>query len=292
MTSKRRKGIILAGGRGTRLFPISRGISKQLVPVYDKPMIYYPLSVLMLAGIREILIISTPDDLPSYRRVLGSIGDIGISLSYAKQDKANGIAEALLIAEEFLDGCPSCLILGDNLFYGEGLSKRLQEVNTREQGATIFAYRVSNPERYGVVEIDNDGRALSIEEKPQLPKSNLAVTGLYFYDEQVMKIANQVKPSSRNELEITSVNQAYLLAGELSVETLNRGHAWLDTGTPDSLLDASNFVATIERRQTFKIACIEEIAWRQGWISEMQLCSLAAQMKNSDYGRYLMSLPD
>ena len=290
MTTQARKGIILAGGTGTRLFPITRGISKQLIPIYDKPMIYYPLSVLMLAGIREILIISTPEDLPRFRDVLGAVGNIGLSLNYASQANPNGIAEAFLIADEFLDGGSCCLILGDNLFYGEGLSRRLQEVNARAHGATIFAYGVSNPTRYGVIEVGRDGRALSIEEKPEIPKSNLAVTGLYFYDGRVTDIARSVKPSARGELEITSVNQSYLEAGELTVEALGRGYAWLDTGTQDSLLDAAGFVATIERRQGFKIACIEEVAWRQGWIDDAQMRALAAPMESCDYGRYLMRL--
>ena len=290
MNSQARKGIIRAGGTGTRLFPITRGLSKQLVPIYDKPMIYYPLSVLMLAGIREIQIIATPEDFPRFRDVFGAVGNIGLSLSYASQPNPNGIAEAFLLVEEFLDGGSCCLILGDNLFYGEGLSRRLQEVNAQAQGATIFAYGVSNPSRYGVVEIGSDGRPLSIEEKPESPKSDLAVTGLYFYDGQVTEFARGVKPSARGELEITSINQIYLEAGQLAVETLGRGHAWLDTGTQDSLLDAANFVATMERRQGFKIACIEEIAWRQGWIDDDHVRKLAAPMENSDYGRYLMRL--
>ena len=290
MSTQVRKGIILAGGTGTRLFPITRGLSKQLVPIYDKPMIYYPLSVLMLAGIREILIIATPQDLPRFRDVFGAVGDIGLSLSYTSQASPNGIAEAFLLAEDFLDGAPCCLVLGDNLFYGEGLSQRLQAINKRSNGATVFAYGVGNPSRYGVVEIDSDGIALSIAEKPQSPKSNLAVTGLYFYDERVTDIAHSVKPSERGELEITSINQSYLEAGQLSVEVLSRGHAWLDTGTQDSLLDAANFVATIERRQGFKIACIEEIAWRQGWIDDNRVRELVAPMSNCDYGRYLMRL--
>ena len=239
MNSQARKGIIRAGGTGTRLFPITRGLSKQLVPIYDKPMIYYSLSVLMLAGIREIQIIATPEDLPRFRDVFGAVGNIGLSLSYASQPNPNGIAEAFLLAEEFLDGGSCCLILGDNLFYGEGLSRRLQEVNAQAQGATIFAYGVSNPSRYGVVEIGSDGRPLSIEEKPESPKSDLAVTGLYFYDGQVTEFARGVKPSARGELEITSINQIYLEAGQLAVETLGRGHACLDTGTQDSLLDAA-----------------------------------------------------
>lgn len=290
MSRALRKGIVLAGGTGTRLFPITRGISKQLVPIYDKPMIYYPLSVLMLAGIREILIISTPEDLPRFRDALDAVGDIGLSLTYSSQDKPNGIAEALLIAEDYLEGNPCCLILGDNLFYGKGLSQRLQRVSARQEGATIFAYGVGDPNRYGVVEIADDGRALSIEEKPRTPKSDLAVTGLYYYDERAVSIAHSVKPSARGELEITSINQAYLEAGELTVEVLGRGYAWLDTGTCDSLLDATNFIATIERRQGLKIACIEEIAWRQGWIDDGQMRALANPLQNCDYGRYLMNL--
>ncbi len=290
--NKARKGIILAGGAGTRLHPVTRVLSKQLVPVYDKPMIYYPLSILMLAGIREIMVISTPQDLPRFKELLLSLGDIGVTFDFAVQSEPNGIAEALIIGEEFLDGAPVCLILGDNLFYGESISVKLQRISNGDAPATVFSYAVRDPERYGVVEIDETGRALSIVEKPSEPKSNLAVTGLYFYNAEAPAIARGLTPSARGELEITAVNQHYLEQGTLHVEAMGRGYAWMDTGTHDSLLDASNFVANVERRQGLKIACLEEIAWRQGWIDDDGLRQLMQALGKSGYGEYLAYLLD
>ena len=283
-----RKGIVLAGGTGTRLYPLTRGVSKQMMPVYDKPLVYYSLSVLLLAGIREILVISTPDHLPSFESLLGDGGDLGIEIRYAAQAEPKGIADAFRVGSKFIGGAPVSLVLGDNIFYGEGLSRRLSAIS--ESGATIFAYAVHDPQRYGVVQVDGQQRAIDIEEKPDRPKSNLAVTGLYFYDADVVEIAQGLTPSARGEIEITDVNNAYLNRGDLTVETLSRGYAWFDTGTHDSLLDASNYIATIERRQGLKIACLEEIAWRQGWINEEQVAQLAHPMAQCGYGQYLLSL--
>jgi glucose-1-phosphate thymidylyltransferase len=288
-TAEPRKGIVLAGGSGTRLHPITKGISKQLLPIYDKPMVYYPLSTLMLAGIREILLISTPHDLPGFERLFGDGSQWGLEIQYAAQPKPEGLAQAFIIGANFVGDSPSALVLGDNIFYGQGFSKLLQRVSAQESGATIFGYQVTDPQRYGIVEFDTDGRVISLEEKPQQPKSSYAVPGLYFYDNRVIEIAKKLNPSPRGELEITDVNKAYLESGELSVELFSRGFAWLDTGTRDSLLDACNFVAAIEKRQGLKIACLEEIAYTMGFIDRDQLCKLAAAM-NNDYGEYLAQL--
>ena len=290
MIQKSRKGIILAGGSGTRLYPITMGTSKQLLPIYDKPMIYYPLSVLMLAGINDILIISTPEDLPNFEKLLGDGKEIGIKLSYKVQPSPDGLAQAFILGEEFIGNDDVCLILGDNIYYGQGFSEKLKRASEQQVGATVFGYYVNDPERFGVVEFDNSGKALSIEEKPEKPKSNYAVTGLYFYDNRVVEIAKNIKPSHRGELEITDVNNVYLQQGGLNVELLGRGFAWLDTGTHDSLIEASQFVQTIEHRQGLKVACLEEIAFNNGWITVEELKERGEFFKKTGYGQYLLKL--
>ena len=286
------KGIILAGGSGTRLYPITQGVSKQLLPIYDKPMIYYPLSVLMLAGIQDVLIITTPEDLDSFKRLLGNGAQFGIRLEYAIQPSPDGLAQAFIIGEEFIGDSNVCLVLGDNIFYGQGFTPMLKQAVARAKGATVFGYQVKDPERFGVVEFDEQKRAISLEEKPQHPKSHFAVTGLYFYDNDVIQIAKQVKPSERGELEITTVNQMYLERGDLNVELLGRGFAWLDTGTHSSLLEAAQFVETLEKRQGYKVACLEEIAFNQGWLSKEQILKIGHTMSKNSYGQYLISLVD
>ena len=284
------KGIILAGGSGTRLYPITKGVSKQLLPIYDKPMIYYPLSVLMLAGIRDVLIISTPDDIDGFKRLLGDGQELGIDISYAVQPSPDGLAQAFIIGEEFIGDSNVCLVLGDNIFYGQGFTPLLRQAVNRQKGATVFGYQVKDPERFGVVAFDEDKRAISIEEKPVKPKSNYAVTGLYFYDNDVIEIAKKVRPSDRGEVEITTVNQMYMERGDLNVELLGRGFAWLDTGTHESLLEAAQFVETIEKRQGYKVACLEEIALNNGWLTKQQVAEIGQSMSKNAYGQYLISL--
>lgn len=286
------KGIILAGGSGTRLYPITRGISKQLIPVYDKPMIYYPLSTLMLAGVRDVLVISTPEFMPLFKDLLGDGSDLGMNFEYKVQEHPNGLAEAFILGEDFIGDDSVCLILGDNIYYGAGLSKLVQSAAQKSEGATVFGYHVNDPERFGVVEFDDQMHALSIEEKPAHPKSNYAVTGLYFYDNNVVDIAKHIKPSARGELEITDVNSEYLKRGKLDVKLMGRGYAWLDTGTHDSMMEAANFIATVEKRENLKVACLEEIAYRMGYIDKEQLVKLAQPLKKNDYGQYLLRLAE
>lgn len=286
------KGIILAGGSGTRLYPITKGVSKQLLPIYDKPMIYYPLSVLMLAGIQDILVISTPEDIDGFKRLLGDGHQLGIDIDYAVQPSPDGLAQAFLIGEDFIGDSNVCLVLGDNIFYGQGFTPMLKKAVERPTGATVFGYQVKDPERFGVVEFDDNQRAISLEEKPAQPKSNFAVTGLYFYDNDVVEMAKQVQPSDRGELEITSINQMYLQRGDLNVELLGRGFAWLDTGTHESLLEAGMFVETIEKRQGYKVACLEEIAFNNGWLSAQQVQEQGAKLSKNSYGQYLLALAE